>query len=302
MHRRTSDALPFNAPFTRADALAAGLSIGALRGLERRGLIARAQRGLYLPTGCTDRLAAGLRLVPARFVVAFEAAAELHGLPLPTPRRLSEVDAYAIDKVERSTSENSFVRLHYVDLPDDQVTVLQGRRVTSLARTALDVTCRASRLTSLVAVDAALRMGVRYDDLWAARHSLNGFRGAAKLNWVIANGNALSESPNESVSRAAILNAGLPAPALQSPVLGEDGITYFADFYWHDRRLIGEADGALKYDEPGSLFREKRREDALRAAGYEVVRWTWSDVYPRPEPLLTKLALALRRPPHRRSS
>jgi hypothetical protein len=39
-------------------------------------------------------------------------------------------------------------------------------------------------------------------------------------------------------------------------------------------RVVGEADGAGKYDEPGALFAEKQREDWLRDAHrVEVVRW-----------------------------
>ncbi|MGH3614578.1 MAG: hypothetical protein ACRDRK_18710 [Pseudonocardia sp.] len=39
-------------------------------------------------------------------------------------------------------------------------------------------------------------------------------------------------------------------------------------------RVVGEADGAGNYDEPGSLFAEKQREDWLRDVHQvEVVRW-----------------------------
>ena len=41
---------------------------------------------------------------------------------------------------------------------------------------------------------------------------------------------------------------------------------------------MGEADGRLKYRSADDLYREKRREDALRTLGYRVVRWGAADV------------------------
>lgn len=294
MYARTPSDIPFSGPFTRAEALDHGLTIGALRALERNGVVERIQRGLYVRTGDTDPLVAGLRLLPPHFVIGFEAAAILHALPTPWPKALQTVDAYAPGKAPRSTSENALLRLHYTPLPAEQVTAVNDRLITTIARTAIDVTCRAGLLNSLVTLDAALRRGASYDELWAARKLRNGFRGAAKLNWAIAHANPLSESANESISRCAMLRVSLPQPILQAPLLGDNGVRYFADFYWPEKRLIGEADGAMKYQTPAALFDEKRREDALRAAGYNFVRWTWSEVFPNPQVMLSKLSEHLR--------
>jgi hypothetical protein len=47
-------------------------------------------------------------------------------------------------------------------------------------------------------------------------------------------------------------------------------------------RVVGEADGAGKYDEPGALFAEKRREDWLRDVHrVEVVRWVPAEMRSR---------------------
>ena len=57
-----------------------------------------------------------------------------------------------------------------------------------------------------------------------------------------------------------------------------------------------EFDGAVKYagaDGREALVREKRREDALRAMGYEVVRVTWADLtHPEVVVALVRRALA----------
>lgn len=50
------------------------------------------------------------------------------------------------------------------------------------------------------------------------------------------------------------------------------------DFLWMDERLVGEADGMVKYDSREALFAEKRREDAIRGEGYRVIRWGATDL------------------------
>ena len=54
-------------------------------------------------------------------------------------------------------------------------------------------------------------------------------------------------------------------------------------------------DGKVKYatGDPEVLWREKKREDALRALGYTVVRITWSDLE-RPGAVVAKVRAALR--------
>ncbi|CCI51774.1 DUF559 domain-containing protein [Nostocoides jenkinsii] len=52
------------------------------------------------------------------------------------------------------------------------------------------------------------------------------------------------------------------------------------DFLVTGTKLVVEFDGKVKYasGDPEVLWREKRREDALRALGYDVVRLTWADL------------------------
>jgi hypothetical protein len=97
-----------------------------------------------------------------------------------------------------------------------------------------------------------------------------------------------SESPLESFSRVVMHEQRVPAPLLQHPVVGASGRAYRADFYWEGRRLIGEADGFGKYgggEAAGSaaIIAEKLREDDLREAGYDVVRWTYAQMLSRPQ-------------------
>jgi very-short-patch-repair endonuclease len=42
--------------------------------------------------------------------------------------------------------------------------------------------------------------------------------------------------------------------------------------------VLVEFDGAVKYEDRRALYEEKQREDALRRAGWVLVRLVWSDL------------------------
>jgi hypothetical protein len=76
-------------------------------------------------------------------------------------------------------------------------------------------------------------------------------------------------------------------PALQHPVLDADGkLIGICDFYWEDDHHVGEFDGKIKYgrllrsgESPGDgVFREKRREDRVRAQLLGMSRWVFADL------------------------
>ncbi len=51
-----------------------------------------------------------------------------------------------------------------------------------------------------------------------------------------------------------------------------------ADSRVRGTRVLVEFDGAVKYADARALFQEKQREDALRRAGWVLVRVVWSDL------------------------
>jgi hypothetical protein len=88
-----------------------------------------------------------------------------------------------------------------------------------------------------------------------------------------------SESPLESGSRAVMHVRQVPTPDVQVELVGASGRVYRVDFYWKAQRLIGEADGASKYADAAVLMEEKLREDDLREAGHNFVRWTYGQIF-----------------------
>lgn len=84
-----------------------------------------------------------------------------------------------------------------------------------------------------------------------------------------------------SLARVAFEAVGLPAPEQQVKIYDRKGLIGVVDFLWEEQATIGEFDGRLKYTgQPNAdvLYAEKRREDRLRALGFEVVRFGYHGV------------------------
>ena len=92
---------------------------------------------------------------------------------------------------------------------------------------------------------------------------------------------------------------GLPPPELQVTLARDDwgNPRIIVDFYWPEFKVVGEADGLLKYaDNEGLTLRnEKLRQEEIEAMGYIVVRWTWDDIWRRPEWVAMRIRNAMAR-------
>lgn len=69
---------------------------------------------------------------------------------------------------------------------------------------------------------------------------------------------------------ALIREAGLPQPLINSRLHG-----FEVDFYWPDARLVVEADGYQWHSSRSAFERDRRKDNVLRAAGQEVLRFSW---------------------------
>jgi very-short-patch-repair endonuclease len=58
---------------------------------------------------------------------------------------------------------------------------------------------------------------------------------------------------------------------------------------------VGEADGAIKYADPARAMAQLNRDARLRAAGFEVVHFTWRDITQAPDQVVASLKAAFRR-------
>ncbi|WP_150462265.1 hypothetical protein [Nesterenkonia ebinurensis] len=186
---------------------------------------------------------------------------------------------------------------HTTPFPEVTVPGLGTYRVEPLELAVVDTVSRMPFEDTVVALDWIKAQPTLDLEPWLVYLSNGRLRTRWTNAWEFAS--PLSESPGESRSRALIHRMGFSAPSLQVPISSDRGQVR-VDFCWEGDKVIGEFDGRTKYvDEqmlngrdPGEvLFAEKLREDALRRAGWTVVRWTWDDLN-NPQRLAKYLAAA----------
>lgn len=256
---------------------------------DRERYVAAAPHEKVLLQVAAARLISGVDLVAAG-----RTAALAHALPI-----LGKADE--VELVERKDLRP----LHHGNscrLDTAHVVQLDGVPVTSLARTAVDVARRHGFASGAVTADAVLARGVPREELLAAVDDCRGWSGSRTARRVAEFADPLAETPLESLGRARFVEHGLPPCELQVVLGDADGPIGRVDHYWAAQRTVAEGDGALKYAAPVDLFAEKRREDRLREAGFEVVRYTWDEVLRTPEVVVARVLAAFTRAAARRAA
>lgn len=170
-----------------------------------------------------------------------------------------------------------------------------GLPVTTPLRTAFDLGRQPPRTEAVVAVDALLnRRLVKSAALGDYLTAHPGWPGAALLRGVLGLAEPLSESPMETRLRLLLLDAGLPPPTAQYEVFDARG------------RFVGRVDLAyprwhiaLEYEGDHHRERAHFRQDvarlnALRAAGWIVLRFIADDVLRHPHQTIAQVTHAIR--------
>ncbi|HET7723613.1 MAG TPA: DUF559 domain-containing protein [Propionibacteriaceae bacterium] len=281
------------------------------------GTLVHVRQGVVLGAEHWPSDDAGRHLVRARAeqaanedsVLSHQSAALVWQIPAPGFRPWSALPVSVTLPRSGHSSHSGRAVHHLVDVPPAQVTRdPHGCPTTTPGRTAVDLALGLDLPQSLAVLDGAARIicasmlaGIRRRDYSNPRleraavelmDQAAGPRAPRELRRAIGIVCAGRESAAESVSAGHILDSGLPVPRFQAELVTAAG-TYFADCLWEEPRLVGECDGAMKYEDAQAYVREKRREQALRDAGYAVVRWEAKEAVLRPELMLDRIARAL---------
>lgn len=289
------------AVFTSARAAALGVDDSALRRLRRRGEVVRVRRDAYVlgsawgEAGPEERLALRTRAVLATRgddVASHQAALALHRLPLHGVP-LDVVDVLTeVDRVRTASGLRRNPR------PEGLVVVVaDGYRCAGVAQAVVATARRDGMTAGLVPLDAALHRGATtLPELERAMEAVAGDSpDRRRLADLLVRADGAAESPGETLTRLALVDQGLSVRS-QVVLHDHDGAPVGRVDLLVEGRVVVEFDGAVKYagaDGREALVREKRREDALRAMGYEVVRVTWADLtHPEVVVALVRRALA----------
>jgi hypothetical protein len=259
-----------------------GVDDSAIRRLLASGFWRRARHRIYADTGFAvqeaadqahhSRAAALLACLATPAVVSHLSAARLLGLPLPP----GKLDKRVVITRRPPVASNDPLEgdVHIVEYDEADVRDVDGVPVLAGARLVVDCCGSVPPDSALAIADAALARELTTMASLRAELRLRRDRPHARIaELVVDRVDPLAESWFESISRWWLLEGGLPRPRLQVPFSDAEGrVRARVDMLVG--RVVGEADGAGKYDDPAVLFAEKQREDWLRDMHrLEVVRW-----------------------------
>ena len=179
----------------------------------------------------------------------------------------------------------------------------RGVPLTTVARTVIDLARCRPFAEGVAVADSALFGGkATRGELDSVLASCARWPGIKQARRVIAFADPRAESVLESLGRVAFHQAGLPPPDLQVRVGDEGEIIGRVDFLWRQYATIAEADGAIKYANPQRARAQLDRDARLRAAGYEVVHFTWPEITRVPRQVTSAVAAAFQLSAARRAA
>lgn len=197
-------------------------------------------------------------------------------------------------------SSGSDVAAHAGCLVPDEIVQVQTpwqrpAQTTSLERTVVDCARTLDFERAVVIADHALRLGADPGKMQDYLDNGRITRGNRRLRRVLEFMDARSESVGETRTRVLLDKLGIVGGVLQLDVATPLG-NYRGDFGWQRQKVILEFDGRAKYFEYAPteevVFEERRREKAIQAQGWKVVRIEWDDLS-RPWDVDRKLKEAL---------
>ncbi len=167
---------------------------------------------------------------------------------------------------------------------------------TTVARTLLDLAgvVRPRQLRHAITEAEILRLF----DLGAVREVIDrgrGRRGVARLRLAIASHDPREERARRGLERRFLglcRRSGLPAPEVNGLLMLGGGPVQ-PDFLWRDARLIVETDGRATHLTVRAFEEDRRRDQRLKLAGWDVLRCTWTQVTDEPESLIRTIRTIL---------
>lgn len=271
----------------------------ALRRRASRGELLRVSHGVYAPEQEWGGWNAADRYRALVFGVANSRRAEavLWGVSAAALWRLPAIGAWPtqvhlLTEKAGGGRSHDHIRRHALGFEHADLTIIDGLRVTGVARTVIDMAASAPFMSAVAAADYALHNEMTNQaELRVLLSALGRFRGSARAARVIDFATPLSESVAESASRVTMARCRFPQPELQKEFWGPNGEHAFVDYWFRGAKTIGEVDGRAKYEDPvflrgrtpeQALWDEKLREDWLRLQSDGFGRWDWSiSVSPR---------------------
>ena len=266
-----------HALLSRSQAFALGLTRGQVNALVARGSWVRVLPSVYRiaasPKTWRQPLMAACLWAKERAVISGRSAAAVW-----------EFEGYWRTRVElcsclHLTAPSGLV-VHQVSRLDAiDTTTRRGIRVTSAARTILDLTPLVSQSTLERTLDEALRKGhVTVESVLRCiqRNGRRGRAGIAHLEALLAErkGQRATDSPLESDIAGLLREFGLPSPVKRYRVIEHDRFIAEVDLAWPEQKLAVQAHGSSYHRQLRTWENDQRVENELQLQGWFVAKMT----------------------------
>lgn len=281
---------------------AAGLSRKDLASLVRAGELVKIRYGVYARASLAAQAEADPCVAHAlqvaavtdrtrKEVASHHSAAMMFGLSLLSKPPAGTVTLTVPPGARTGRYGRGDVIRHAARLPAEHVTALFGLPVTTAARTVADIARAATFMEGVVVADSALyERHTSKTELRRVLAACDRWPGIAQAREVAEFGNSATESPLESCARVFFRDHGLPPPEQQVNIVGQSGrFIARADFLWRRFWTIAEADGLMKYSAREDAIAQLKRDRLLREAGYEVVHFTWHELFADPAAIVSRI-------------
>ena len=256
---------------TRADLVAAGVTREEIKQRLRRGTLLRAHRGVF-------RVGHRAPSTEATYLAAVKACgtgSALSGRAAAHYLRLIKGTPPAPEVTGPTERRVKGVRTRRISLQPSETRVVRGIRVTTPARTLVDL---AAVLDERALARACHEAGVGYRTTPRHVNAVLARRprspAAAKLRRVMSGDAPVLLSKLEGGFRAMVRRIGGDLPEMNRPAGA-----HYVDCRWPERRLTIELDSYTFHNSRYSWERDRDRERAARRRGDEFRRYTWEDVF-----------------------
>jgi hypothetical protein len=274
-------------PFIGSEAIAVGVLTKAQLAARCRRLFPDVYTERDIDVTAELRAKAGWLWTGRRGVVAGFAAAALHGSKWAN-------NIQVVEMIHDNRRSPPGIQTHRDRIEEDEIEIVDAMPVTSPARTALDLGCWYPTTTAVAAIDALARAtNVNAADVELLARRYAGRRGIAGARQAVDLLDAGAQSPKESWLRVVLIQAGLPRPQTQIPVVNEFGSALaYLDMGWDDVQVAVEYDGEQHRSDRHQYTWDLRRSEILRRRGWIVVRVVAGD---RPADVIRRVRDALAR-------
>lgn len=197
-------------------------------------------------------------------------------------RRASAAAIHVTVPRDTGRKRRSGIRVHRsTTLAPGETTTVRAIPVTGAVRTIVDIaaTLQGRPLEHVLDLAEQRRL-VDFAELRQRLADQPGRPGSPSLQAVLSlytAGSTVTRSEMEERFLGLCDTYGLRRPDVNTRIEGEE-----VDFAWRDRRLIVEVDGYAYHRSPSAFESDRERDIVLAVAGWQVLRFTWTQLTERP--------------------